>query len=115
MRALQNKSPEPGVQNIQRNNNLASKSTQKKKNIKQHINRTTIKVIYTLIGCQEPFEDGLANGEEPSAAEAALVAKEAKGGAVKFGWVKGVLVSVTCHVQREIKVTFLLDTYSSVT
>lgn len=44
---------------------------------------------------QEPFEDGLANGEEPSAAEeaAALAAKEAKGGTVKFGWVKGVLVS----------------------
>lgn len=49
-----------------------------------------------VIGCQEPFEDGLANGEEPSAAEeaAALAAKEAKGGSVKFGWVKGVLVSV---------------------
>lgn len=50
-----------------------------------------------LIGCQEPFEDGLANGEEPSAAEeaaAALKAKEAKGGTIKFGWVKGVLVSV---------------------
>lgn len=47
------------------------------------------------IGCQEPFEDGLANGEEPSAAEeaAALAAKEAKGGTIKFGWVKGVLVS----------------------
>lgn len=50
---------------------------------------------------QEPFEDGLANGEEPSAAEeaAALAAKEAKGGSVKFGWVKGVLVSV--HVMNE--------------
>lgn len=48
-----------------------------------------------VIGCQEPFEDGLANGEEPSAAEeaAALAAKEAKGGTIKFGWVKGVLVS----------------------
>lgn len=48
-------------------------------------------------GCQEPFEDGLANGDEPSAAEeaAALAAKEGKGGTVKFGWVKGVLVSVT--------------------
>lgn len=51
-----------------------------------------------MIGCQEPFEDGLANGEEPSAAEeaAALAAKEAKGGTVKFGWVKGVLVSFMC-------------------
>jgi len=58
---------------------------------------------------QDLFEDGLANGEEPSAAEeaAALMAKEAKGGSVKFGWVKGVLVSVTklklnpvscCHI-----------------
>uniref|UniRef100_A0A4W6CVQ7 Solute carrier family 12 member 2 n=1 Tax=Lates calcarifer TaxID=8187 RepID=A0A4W6CVQ7_LATCA len=47
---------------------------------------------------KEPFEDGLANGEEPSAAEeaAALAAKEAKGGTVKFGWVKGVLVSIRC-------------------
>lgn len=47
--------------------------------------------------CQEPFEDGLANGDEPSAAEeaAALAAKEGKGGTVKFGWVKGVLVSVS--------------------
>lgn len=46
---------------------------------------------------QEPFEDGLANGDEPSAAEeaAALMAKEGKGGMVKFGWVKGVLVSLT--------------------
>lgn len=52
--------------------------------------------ILAVIGCQEPFEDGVANGEEPSAAEeaAALAAKEAKGGSVKFGWVKGVLVSV---------------------
>ncbi|XP_054467650.1 solute carrier family 12 member 2-like [Anoplopoma fimbria] len=43
---------------------------------------------------KDPFEDGLANGEEPSAAEeaaAALAAKEAKGGTIKFGWVKGVL------------------------
>lgn len=38
----------------------------------------------------------MANGEEPSAAEeaAALAAKEAKGGTIKFGWVKGVLVSL---------------------
>lgn len=52
--------------------------------------------LLAVIGCQEPFEDGLANGEEPTAAEvaaAALAAKEAKGGTVKFGWVKGVLVS----------------------
>ncbi|MEQ2218550.1 hypothetical protein XENOCAPTIV_004855 [Xenoophorus captivus] len=44
---------------------------------------------------KEPYEDSLANGEEPSAAEeaAALMAKEAKGGVVKFGWIKGVVVS----------------------
>lgn len=52
---------------------------------------------------QEPFEDGLANGDEPSAAEeaAALMAKEAKGGMVKFGWVKGVLVSLSWSVWRK--------------
>lgn len=50
---------------------------------------------------QEPFEEGLANGEELSAAEeaAALMAKEAKGGTVKFGWVKGVLVSVKKYIE----------------
>uniref|UniRef100_A0A3B3WSQ4 Solute carrier family 12 member 2 n=1 Tax=Poecilia mexicana TaxID=48701 RepID=A0A3B3WSQ4_9TELE len=49
---------------------------------------------------KEPFEDGLVNGEEPSAAEeaAALMAKEAKGGAVKFGWVKGVLVRCMLNI-----------------
>uniref|UniRef100_A0A4W6CVX2 Solute carrier family 12 member 3 n=1 Tax=Lates calcarifer TaxID=8187 RepID=A0A4W6CVX2_LATCA len=49
---------------------------------------------------KEPFEDGLANGEEPSAAEeaAALAAKEAKGGTVKFGWVKGVLIRCMLNI-----------------
>ncbi|XP_060927236.1 solute carrier family 12 member 2-like [Limanda limanda] len=49
---------------------------------------------------KEPFEDGLANGEELSAAEeaAALAAKEAKGGSVKFGWVKGVLVRCMLNI-----------------
>ncbi|CAG5917464.1 unnamed protein product [Menidia menidia] len=49
---------------------------------------------------KEPFEEGLANGEEPSAAEeaAALMAKEAKGGSVKFGWVKGVLVRCMLNI-----------------
>uniref|UniRef100_A0A8C5CNI2 Solute carrier family 12 member 2 n=1 Tax=Gadus morhua TaxID=8049 RepID=A0A8C5CNI2_GADMO len=48
----------------------------------------------------EPFEDGLANGEEPSAAEeaAALAAKQAKGGTIKFGWVKGVLVRCMLNI-----------------
>lgn len=50
--------------------------------------------IMVATGCQELFEDGLANGDERTAAEeaAALAAKEAKGGTIKFGWVKGVLV-----------------------
>ncbi|KAM7391041.1 hypothetical protein PAMP_021758 [Pampus punctatissimus] len=49
---------------------------------------------------KEPFEDGLANGEEPSAAEeaAALAAKQAKGGMVKFGWVKGVLIRCMLNI-----------------
>ena len=43
---------------------------------------------------QEPFDDGFANGEELSPAEeaAAKEAAESKG-VVKFGWIKGVLVS----------------------
>ena len=43
---------------------------------------------------QEPFEDGFANGDELTPAEeaAAKEAAESKG-VVKFGWVKGVLVS----------------------
>ncbi|KAF3695389.1 Solute carrier family 12 member 2 [Channa argus] len=50
---------------------------------------------------KEPFEDGLGNGEEPSAAEeaaAALAVKEAKGGTVKFGWVKGVLIRCMLNI-----------------
>uniref|UniRef100_A0A7N8WZ68 Solute carrier family 12 member 2-like n=1 Tax=Mastacembelus armatus TaxID=205130 RepID=A0A7N8WZ68_9TELE len=49
---------------------------------------------------KEPFEDGLANGEEPSAAEeaAALAAKEGKGGTVKFGWIKGVLIRCMLNI-----------------
>lgn len=45
---------------------------------------------------QEPFEDGLANGEEPVAADEAALkdVPESKGGTVKFGWMKGVLVSI---------------------
>ncbi|KAF7652791.1 hypothetical protein LDENG_00092220 [Lucifuga dentata] len=50
---------------------------------------------------KEPFEDGLANGEELSAAEeaAASAAKSAKAGkAVKFGWVKGVLIRCMLNI-----------------
>lgn len=43
---------------------------------------------------QEPFEDGFPNGDELTPAEeaAAKEAAEPKG-VVKFGWIKGVLVS----------------------
>ncbi|XP_074495642.1 solute carrier family 12 member 2 [Sebastes fasciatus] len=50
---------------------------------------------------KDPFEDGLANGDEPTAAEvvaAALAAKEAKGGTIKFGWVKGVLIRCMLNI-----------------
>ncbi|XP_037633780.1 solute carrier family 12 member 2-like [Sebastes umbrosus] len=50
---------------------------------------------------KDPFEDGLANGDEPSASEvvaAALAAKEAKGGTIKFGWVKGVLIRCMLNI-----------------
>lgn len=45
--------------------------------------------------CQEPFEEGFPSGEEFTTTET-LTQKEAsdsKGGTVKFGWIKGVLVS----------------------
>lgn len=43
---------------------------------------------------QEPFEDGYANGEEgtPTGEAAAAYTADSKG-VVKFGWIKGVLVS----------------------
>ncbi|CAJ1069672.1 solute carrier family 12 member 2 [Xyrichtys novacula] len=49
---------------------------------------------------KEPFEDGLAYGEEPSAVEevAMLAAKEGKGGMIKFGWVKGVLIRCMLNI-----------------
>uniref|UniRef100_A0A8C7KX43 Solute carrier family 12 member 2 n=1 Tax=Oncorhynchus kisutch TaxID=8019 RepID=A0A8C7KX43_ONCKI len=48
---------------------------------------------------QEPFEDGFANGDELSPAEeaAAKEAAEPKG-AVKFGWIKGVLVRCMLNI-----------------
>nr|UQS87558.1 solute carrier family 12 member 2 [Rhamdia quelen] len=48
---------------------------------------------------KEPFEDGFANGEELTPAEeaAAKEAAEPKG-AVKFGWVKGVLVRCMLNI-----------------
>uniref|UniRef100_A0A8C6UCB1 Solute carrier family 12 member 2 n=1 Tax=Neogobius melanostomus TaxID=47308 RepID=A0A8C6UCB1_9GOBI len=50
---------------------------------------------------KELFEEGLANGDEPSAVEeaaTALAAKEAKGGTIKFGWVKGVLIRCMLNI-----------------
>lgn len=49
---------------------------------------------------QEPLdEDGFPIGEESTLAEEAAAKEgtkeQAKGGTIKFGWVKGVLVSVT--------------------
>ncbi|KAG7481459.1 hypothetical protein MATL_G00066950 [Megalops atlanticus] len=49
---------------------------------------------------KEPFDDGLANGEELTPAEEAAVievTKESKG-AVKFGWIKGVLVRCMLNI-----------------
>uniref|UniRef100_A0A4W5NWH3 Solute carrier family 12 member 2 n=1 Tax=Hucho hucho TaxID=62062 RepID=A0A4W5NWH3_9TELE len=48
---------------------------------------------------QEPFEDGFANGDELTPAEeaAAKEAAEPKG-AVKFGWIKGVLVRCMLNI-----------------
>lgn len=44
---------------------------------------------------KEPFEDGYANGEEgtPAGDAAATYTPDSKG-VVKFGWIKGVLVSL---------------------
>lgn len=44
---------------------------------------------------KEPFEDGYANGEEgtPAGEAAATYTPDSKG-VVKFGWIKGVLVSL---------------------
>lgn len=44
---------------------------------------------------KEPFEDGYANGEEgtPAGDAAATYTPDSKG-IVKFGWIKGVLVSL---------------------
>lgn len=49
---------------------------------------------------KEPFEESMAGVEEAAAAEvaAAKEAKEAKGGTIKFGWVKGVLVRCMLNI-----------------
>lgn len=55
---------------------------------------SSIFVRLLLFFFQEPFEDGFPNGDDMSPAEeaAAKEAAESKG-VVKFGWIKGVLVS----------------------
>ena len=51
--------------------------------------------LFTCRVSQEPFDEGFANGEELTPAEEAAAAESAESkGAVKFGWIKGVLVSV---------------------
>uniref|UniRef100_A0A4W4F460 Solute carrier family 12 member 2 n=1 Tax=Electrophorus electricus TaxID=8005 RepID=A0A4W4F460_ELEEL len=49
---------------------------------------------------KEPFEDGFTNGEEPAGAEeiAPKVVSDSKGGTVKFGWIKGVLVRCMLNI-----------------
>lgn len=48
-----------------------------------------------LLSCyQEPFEDGFANGEELTPAEESAKEGADSKGVVKFGWIKGVLVSM---------------------
>lgn len=51
--------------------------------------------LFFLFFSQEPFEDGYANGEEgtPAGEAAATYTPDSKG-VVKFGWIKGVLVSL---------------------
>lgn len=53
---------------------------------------------FLFVCFQEPFEDGFANGDELTPAEDSgdKVAAESKG-VVKFGWIKGVLVSLCSH------------------
>lgn len=66
---------------------------------------------FTFCVFQEPFEDGFANGDELTPAEEAA-AKEAADskGVVKFGWVKGVLVShLTLLIFVAIKSSLVFD------
>lgn len=56
------------------------------------VNHIKHKLYFPL---KEPFEDGYANGEEgtPAGEAAATYTPDSKG-VVKFGWIKGVLVSL---------------------
>lgn len=58
---------------------------------------------------QEPFEDGYANGEEgtPTGEATQAYAADSKG-IVKFGWIKGVLVSRTLLLVLYSLVCFLM-------
>lgn len=65
---------------------------------------------------QEPFEDGFANGDELTPAEeaAAKEAAESKG-VVKFGWVKGVLVShLTLLIYVAIRSSLVFDFFFNI-
>uniref|UniRef100_A0A4W3I3G7 Solute carrier family 12 member 2 n=1 Tax=Callorhinchus milii TaxID=7868 RepID=A0A4W3I3G7_CALMI len=54
---------------------------------------------YFFFVYQEPFEDGYVNGEDGSPTEEAVSKHVADGkGAVKFGWVKGVLVRCMLNI-----------------
>lgn len=57
---------------------------------------------------KEPFEDGYANGEEgtPAGEAAATYTPDSKG-VVKFGWIKGVLVSLINCALVTLKWSFL--------
>lgn len=63
---------------------------------------------------KEPFEDGYANGEEgtPAGEAAATYTPDSKG-VVKFGWIKGVLVSLINCALVTLKMIFLIYLYRS--
>ncbi|XP_077377792.1 solute carrier family 12 member 2 [Festucalex cinctus] len=65
----------------------------------EKMNRPSLAELHDQLD-KDPLEDGMANGEEPSAAEeaAARAAKETKGTAIKFGWIKGVLVRCMLNI-----------------
>ncbi|XP_077456025.1 solute carrier family 12 member 2-like isoform X3 [Stigmatopora argus] len=65
----------------------------------EKMNRPSLAELHDQIN-KAPLEDRMANGDELSAAEevAAQASKETKGVAVKFGWIKGVLVRCMLNI-----------------
>ncbi|XP_057688066.1 solute carrier family 12 member 2-like [Corythoichthys intestinalis] len=65
----------------------------------EKMNRPSLAELHDQLD-KDPLEDGMANGDEPSAAEeaASRAAKETKGTAIKFGWIKGVLVRCMLNI-----------------